>query len=364
MNYTEIKQLQVDQTTLSVPFLITKRREQKGYISINDLVAIKVENIASYYDRSIDLPIKRPDGVEIGYLYFIKDLEVTNIHILPEPKYVCFLIDISNRITFDSGAPHKITSDYLVVYRAYLNEYIDDYFHCAPIWGQFNHSYPTVTVMPPLSKPITEIKTVSLPKFTKEKLFEASIRGIKQSLPFERFLKYYHLLELNFDSDVIERIQKLNIDTDSESISILLNEYKREDIERLKYLFQTYCRNTTGIIEKMKSLSGFLPIAKKIFYDFGKESNPLKDHLKFSAVVVKVDSFNLVNCKAEKINNASNAVDHEKFIRNLCAYWIYRVRNSIAHNKIGEYRMTQSDESFIIDFAEPLLLELLSQIYK
>ncbi len=81
---------------------------------------------------------------------------------------------------------------------------------------------------------------------------------------FERFLKYYHLLELNFDY-VVDRIQKLNIVTDSMQISSLLNEYKKDDLERLKYLAATYCKNITPLTEKMNFILPYLPIAKEIF---------------------------------------------------------------------------------------------------
>lgn len=45
------------------------------------------------------------------------------------------------------------------------------------------------------------------------------------------------------------------------------------------------------------------------------------------------------------------------------AYLIYRVRCSIAHSRIGEHILTQSDEEFVANVAEPLLKSLLIEIY-
>lgn len=55
---------------------------------------------------------------------------------------------------------------------------------------------------------------------------------------------------------------------------------------------------------------------------------------------------------------------HSEFILRIVSYWIYRVRCSIAHNKIGEYLLSWEDEEFLVKFAEPLLLEVLKQFYK
>ncbi|NES18002.1 MAG: hypothetical protein F6K41_03525 [Symploca sp. SIO3E6] len=54
---------------------------------------------------------------------------------------------------------------------------------------------------------------------------------------------------------------------------------------------------------------------------------------------------------------------YETIIIKIAAYWIYRVRSCIAHNRIGEYIMLPEDEEFIVEFAEPLLREVLYQVF-
>ena len=55
--------------------------------------------------------------------------------------------------------------------------------------------------------------------------------------------------------------------------------------------------------------------------------------------------------------------NYKTFILNLASYWIYRIRSSIAHSKIGEYQLSYTDEAFMIEFAEPLLQEIVIQCF-
>ena len=55
---------------------------------------------------------------------------------------------------------------------------------------------------------------------------------------------------------------------------------------------------------------------------------------------------------------------HNEMIIYIASYWIYRIRCSIAHHKIGEYLFSWKDENFIVDFGEPLLREVVIQCLK
>jgi hypothetical protein len=54
----------------------------------------------------------------------------------------------------------------------------------------------------------------------------------------------------------------------------------------------------------------------------------------------------------------------ESFVSSVAAYWIYRVRSSIAHSRVGEFLFLEADEQFITDFAEPLLLDVVMQVFE
>ena len=55
--------------------------------------------------------------------------------------------------------------------------------------------------------------------------------------------------------------------------------------------------------------------------------------------------------------------NNRMLIINIATYWIYRVRSSIAHSRIGEYVMSTSDEEFVVEIAEPLLRSVLVQVF-
>lgn len=365
MNLEAIIELQRKQRrgeTEFLPFSISRRRMARGYLSINGYVAIPVENCATILDRSSDIPIHE-NNIEIGYLCFTKGKLVDNLGALTELYFSCYLNEITSEA--DLHTIYEFKNDYVIVYINHINNYVHSYLTSAPLWGYFNHKYSDLNISPPRTKSFPHLSAKSCPKFTEDHYHEASVRGIKQSLGFERFLKYYHLLELNFDYDVIKRIKALNISTDSKYIGSILNEYQRGDLERLRYLFFTYCTDINSIVNRLNEISSHLLVADDIFYEFGKKDpNPLRDKSQMHTLAGHADGFNLARCKVVKVPNVTTIANHNVFIGNLCTYWIYRIRCSIAHNKVGEYLMSHTDEKFVVEFGEPLLLEFLKQVFK
>lgn len=64
------------------------------------------------------------------------------------------------------------------------------------------------------------------------------------------------------------------------------------------------------------------------------------------------------------MNSMNTPEKHKSFILAIATYWIYRIRCSIAHHKIGEYMMGYDDEEFVVEFAEPLLKEIILESFK
>jgi hypothetical protein len=99
---------------------------------------------------------------------------------------------------------------------------------------------------------------------------------------------------------------------------------------------------------------------QSIFFDFGKDGNPLDGKgTEFIRAIASsgfspqiLTDIGIVN---RNTNNALLVQRLEELAIRLSTYWIYRVRCSIAHSKIGEYVMTSRDEPFVALFAEPLL---------
>jgi len=105
---------------------------------------------------------------------------------------------------------------------------------------------------------------------------------------------------------------------------------------------------------------------KLIFQDNGKESNPIKDDrwvalIQFLQLTPEKQTHD--KAKEEKLISRATEDALKDFLANLAAYWIYRVRCSIAHNREGEFIFNRSHEEFIVDFAEILLKEVIQQIF-
>lgn len=334
----------------------------KGYLSVNGYVPIPVENCATVLDRSSDIPILE-GSTEIGYLCFTKGKVIDNLGALTELQFSCYLNEISSEAELETS--YEFKTDYVVIYYEHINTYVKSYLVSAPLWGYFNHAYAGLNISAPVTRSFSNLTVNASPKFNESHYHEASVRGIKQNLAFERFLKFYHLLELNFDYDVIKRIKGLNISTQSKDIGSILNEYKREDLDRLRYLHTSYCTDVTPIVAKLNEIKNHLPVADGIFYEFGKkDGNPLKEKNKMHAIACSADGFTLDRCKSEKVQQVKDVATHSQFIGSLTTYWIYRIRCSIAHNKVGEYLMSHKDEKFVVEFGEPLLIEFLKQVFR
>ena len=141
-------------------------------------------------------------------------------------------------------------------------------------------------------------------------------------------------------------------------ISSKLKEYTREEINRLISIITERCTDLVSLTTTMNTIEPFKDKAIKIFYEYGKESNPLRRTNDFK---------NILNEEGKFGNQAfveSQGHNYIIIIPKLCAYWIYRVRSSIAHNKFGEYIMDKNDEEFIVEFAEPLLKAVVTQCFK
>jgi hypothetical protein len=186
----------------------------------------------------------------------------------------------------------------------------------------------------------------------------------------ERFLKLYHLLELIFDWDFVQRIKGLN--DNLQGIGKLLNEYNStKEVDFLKKLLKS--KHEQGkitiddIADRLNKISSpdYLDTGMKIFFDYNKETNPYKtsdDTIPFRDLMAQ-GGFSRANASNASIKGITGK-NYELLVIEFSAYCIYRVRYCTAHNRIGEYVMSNEDEEFVVEFAEPLLCEVLCQIFR
>jgi hypothetical protein len=351
MTFQEVKELK---TLNDAPYQIKSRSAFKdGFLNVNHKLALKVDQVSSYYDTSSDISVFDPQGVEIGVLCFTKELGKVNWRGVTENQFIAFV----NEASFgDREDDYTFKYNYLILKDSSYDDYILKFKNTSSVWGGFNHL--STTPMIGYTKPITEIH-ISEIKLENNIFKENSQRAVIQPFAHERFLKLYHLLELRFDLEVVNEIKTLDFNLNPEKIGKIFTDYSLNELSRLKHIVERNINEIQPLTDCLNKIIDYQDLANEIFYKFGKNGSPMKELGDFINVVPF--GFEEAHLKDHKINYQKN---HSKFIKDLASYWIYRVRCSIAHNKIGEYILSWDNEEFIVEFAEPLLKEVLKQCFK
>ena len=331
--------------------------ELNGLLVVNQKLALQLHSVSSVYSGQSEIEVHDSSGGLLGILCLCQGLSI-DLSKMTEAQMVCYLNEIEKDYY---GQPYQIQNNYFVLGVDRFENYSHSYLSTSFLWGGFVHAEHGIKK--PYTQEISSIVAISNINLPTTYHVEAGIRGIVQPFAFERFLKFYHLLELLFDFDTVEKIKGLA--DDLRGVGQILSAYDINEVERLKYVIDNRCRDYDAIAEKLNGAflsDGFLKKSKTIFFEFGKEHNPFKDEReqKFDELVSK-GGFTEVNAKEIKL--ASNREQYEKLILNVAVYWLYRIRCSIAHNRIGEYVMIMDDEEFVVEFAEPLARELLIQAF-
>jgi len=328
--------------------------------SVNEKVAVPIEEIALFYKTNNDVDILDADGTEIGRLCFRR--HVTTISEFTDYQLIAYAHDLERH---DNSGSVKLKKDYIVLPLDKYEDYIGKYYNTAPVWGHFSHES---TNKNPYSVSIEKIIAEEKIQLPSDHHKETISRAVQQPFGFERFLKSYHMLELLFDHDLVSEIQSLG--SDLKGIGKIMQEYsKKEEVYRLQKVITNRCNNIDKIVIALNRIRQFHSLAKEIFFDYGKDSNPIHPTSDktafevFEALLLIDKPFEYDNVK-QKINSVNNPDQFKSFIVKISTYLVYRIRCSIAHYKIGEYMMSYEDEEFIVKFAEPLLKQILIETFK
>jgi hypothetical protein len=294
--------------------------------------------------------------VEIGKFLFLKNFKTEDIRSLPEEKLVCFFTEYSgSQITEES---YEFQYDHILIKKRNLKTYLKHHKKHSSLWGSFFHvdDLPSISFDKHYAQ--TEINIVKDLKVDNNIYLENLLLSINEQNPFNRFLKLYHLIELQFDMHTAEKIVELVQQGQKEKeISGLLKEYQKEELNRLTSIIKQRCTDIGKLKDRLNRVQPYVAKAKKIFYEYGRESNPLKK-ADFLAIIEDPNLF------SESVIDSIGGYTYTALIPKLSSYWIYRIRSSIAHNKFGEYIMDKNDEEFIVEFGEPLLKEMVIQCFK
>lgn len=335
----------------------------EGHLAVNGLVPLRLDQVSRMYGPTeevelSDVDVLDPDNALLGYLCLSRQLGEIDVPALTDVQYAAYLVDVPKE---NFGLPYRFTHDYIVIAADRVLEYNAKYRSMSSVWGGFLHEGGRqIAAFKRMPTAIVAHPNLSFPTPFHE---ENCIRSVAEPYAFERFLKLYHLFELLFDWDFVQRIQGLG--TDLLGVGKLLAEYERTELDRLKSVMGHRCTRIDRLSTALSALGNsdrHLEIARAVFFTFGKSGNPFTGPSAEESFneVYKRGGFSAENLKGARVNGF-DVRKFDVFAVSCAAYWIYRVRSSIAHNRIGEYVMTVEDESFVGEFAEPLIRELLIQ---
>lgn len=338
--------------------------DSEGLLSIGGKVCLAVDAVQKSLSESSEIEIRDSVGSLIGVLCLTAGYEL-DLSSISDHFYMAYLSEVSREIY---GTPYRMQKSYVILANASRSEYESKYLQSAALWGGFIHSAPlgslsgTYRTSPAI---LLAMDNLSLPTSFHE---ESIIRSVVQPFPFERFLKLYHLLELRFDYDVVEKIKALG--SDLKGIGQIFSDYGRDELQRLRSVVEPAITDIEALerhLNAVKHCSNCEQVAKDVFFNYGKESNPLKDKVPQYDLMMAQGGFSQERAKANKLvggDGPALQALYRKTIINIVTYWIYRVRSSIAHSRIGEYVMSTSDEEFVVEVAEPLLRSVVLQVFR
>jgi hypothetical protein len=301
------------------------------FLQLDEYVVHRIELLNNSYDSSVLNTSIDLGGVIIGDLFYLKNQEFETSAM----SLLQFYVYLSECEVTDLQLPNfAFKYNYILIHKDYIDEFHLKFSSTSAVWGGFKIS-ENIDLISYYKK---QVLTIEIPDELKELDLYAQdsiLRALDQKHSFERYLKLYHLLELEFDYSLIKKIQSLNITTDSNSIGSLLNEYSRNENERLFDLISGSCFDVNKLASKLNNIKSYQTLGEEIFIKFGKGNKGnlyLSDLTKYNDLLADSNSFLDIN-SVQTFASVKNS-DYNKFIHTVTAYWIYRVRCSIAHYKL------------------------------
>lgn len=325
---------------------------------VSHFVVKEVVTSRARSDTSSDVPIYI-GGDEIGVLCLLKGVQA-EVASLTDHRYAALLHESAGlAMTADL---YKFSGDYVVIERERLEEY-NIHQATSAFWGQYLHAdqanFPGGVDISEQERIVVDERALILTP----RHFESLAKYAAYGRSTDRFLFLYHFIEIDFEREFIRRIKQID-ENGSYGVSRVLKDLGgNEELPRLVALIAGM--STTGLERCANVLRRHFDVAESVFYEFGKESNPIKERADFRAYFRDCPTVSNFAFTEFKRANGSITLNfsqrYEENLKKVCAYWIYRVRCCIAHNKMGEYHMmTASDMSFLDEFALPMLREMVS----
>jgi len=357
VTYEQIDSMRLSGESISPELSIASLSLEEGEICINGLIPLRLAGCSHSISTADDIPVEDSSGVTLGALCKRAGTSV-DPSAFTLSQYAAYLLDTKSSGT---AGLYRFEYDYVVLRKEHLKMYLEKMKHSAPIWGAFVHADRQAALPQSAAVAVTcivAVPTICLPTPTHERL---AMRSVVSATPSERFLQLYHQLELLFDWVIVQEIKQLS--DDLEGVGKVFSSYGSGDQQRLVSLLQGYLVSIDSLVNEHASLASYQSQAHTIFQDYSKEGNPLKEGLWNEWIkCITSGKPSEVNVKKFKALKAHDAATHRNLIVKLTAYFIYRVRCSVAHSKIGEYVLRDTDEEFVVRFAEPLIRAVLKEL--
>lgn len=330
-------------------------RMEGDCLVVSGRVAMPVEGVAWALDRANDLPISDELGAPLGVLCLTVGRSARHVGELTRYQYTALLADAPNVDAL--FGPALFSRDYAIIEEGEFDRYLEHYRKGSAIWGGFSHGISPAE----RSGSVAELrarKGLIAPTLHHASSFRRLTRATG---PREQFLRTYHTVELLFDYITYRHLVRAG--NDLVDFGKIMSAYQRAELARLKGIIREFCRDFDVVAATMATIGPYLSRAEEMFQLHGKEGNPLSEDAKWSTFrgLVETGLVGRANVKLAKL--AKNDKDFDDFVANLAAYQIYRLRSSIAHNRIGEYLLTDADDAMIAGFGLPLLQEIAVQVF-
>ncbi|UVM65266.1 hypothetical protein LOY34_18250 [Pseudomonas sp. B21-009] len=360
MNYREVnEQFSFDDLRIDPSLNLT---EAYGQCSINGYIAIPVYHLSPRYQTNETFTIKlshhhNHDCVLItckGMPFTYGAASATSV--------AAFLRDANTEDIYNSHyTDYAFKHDYVVVRDSSYALYHSLYKETSSIWGAFSHQRNL-----PQHEKLTNAFTVEAYSdlcIPTEDHKLSTLRTIHESTALGHYLSLYHLIELSFDLDLLQDLVALG--TDLRGFGKLIATYNNAELQKLIRIVKKYWSEEASLEHHLRDFFSHSPFDNTIdemLYDYDKDGFPwsFKDqpakrvqfaaHVKHSFTKASVDGAKF----GWTLENLQRAV----------AYIIYRFRCAIAHASIGEHILTIQDSALITTKATPLLMGLISQMYK
>jgi len=322
---------------------------------ISGRVAMPVDGVAWALNRASDIPIVDELSAPLGVLCLVAGLSAKHPPELTRYQYTALLADAPSSDAL--AGPAVFSRNYAIIEEGEFSRYIKHYGQGAAIWGGFSHGISAGDGFGSVAE-IRARRGVTAPTPHHVSSFRRLTRATG---PREQFLQTYHTIELLFDYITYRHLVKAG--DDLVNFGKIMSSYQRAELPRLKGIVRDFCRNFDAVAATMAALEPYLDRAEQMFQLHGKEGNPLSEDAKWSKFRSLIEAGPIARGNVKLARLAKDDKDFDDFMVNLAAYQIYRLRSSIAHNRIGEYLLTDADDAMIAGFGLPLLQEIAVQVF-